>query len=157
MENKTFLEKTKNNVKIYIGSETLSHMEAHKNVEMAHVKKAIKKMEYNAPFSINPIDLGEVIGTDSCVTVGGCEEIKMMVRKNRDGATPIVFGRKAEPTSQIVIGICRDDDGLDTLFTAFYGQLAPKEPWDPRLKDEEREESKKFWSTHALVYDESMF
>lgn len=154
---KEYLATTRNGIDIYVGQETKAHMEAHANVEGSHVKMAVAQMEYEAPFMIKAIDLGQTIGLDQCVKTDNADDVRMMVRKGREQATPIVFGREAESTSQIVIGICRDDDGLDTLFTAFYGQLAPKEPWDPRLKDEEREESEKFWSTHALVYDESMF
>lgn len=36
------------------------------------------------------------------------------------------------------------------LYTAFGEPLSPKEPADPTLKDEEREESEVFWSQHAL-------
>lgn len=143
-------------LQIYVGEETLSHMEAHSDVNMSDVAEAIKQLDYKGPFFIGSVDLGRVIGTDSCVEISAQDEVKMARRKNRDGLTPIVFGREAAPTTQIVVGICTDDDGLETLFTAFYGQLAPKEPWDPRLKDEEREESEKFWSTHALVYEEGM-
>ena len=139
-----------------MGADTKAHMEAHSDVEMAHVKEAIAEMEYNTPFQIKAVDLGKTIGTDSCVEISAQDEVKMLQRKNRAGKTPVVFNRKAEATSQIVIGICHDDDGLETLFTAFYGQLAPKEPWDPRLRDDEREESEKFWSTHALVYEDGM-
>ncbi len=153
---KKLIAATINNVQVYVGEDTLAHMEAHSDVKMSDVAEAIGKMEYNAPFQIAPVDLGRVIGADSCVEISADDDVRMLRRKNRDGETPIVFGRSAAPTSQIVIGICRDDDGLDTLFTAFYGQLAPKEPWDARLRDEEREESERFWSTHALVYSEDM-
>jgi hypothetical protein len=54
-------------------------------------------------------------------------------------------------TSLITIGICLDDDGVHTLFTAFYGKLAPREPWDPSLPDQDRAESEEFWKTHAIV------
>ncbi len=141
---------------VYVGEDTINHMTAHSDVKMSDVAEAIKKLSYQAPFFIGPVDLQRVIGANSCVEVTAQDEVKMLRRKNRDGETPIVFNRQAEPTTQIVVGVCTDDDGLETLFTAFYGQLAPKEPWDPRLKDEEREESEAFWRTHALVYEEGM-
>ena len=37
------------------------------------------------------------------------------------------------------------------LYTAFGGPLAPKEPNDPTLTDDKRDESIAFWSEHALV------
>jgi hypothetical protein len=36
------------------------------------------------------------------------------------------------------------------LYTAFGGPLTPKEPGDATLSGEERQESFKFWSQHAL-------
>lgn len=35
-------------------------------------------------------------------------------------------------------------------YTAFGGPLAPKEPGDPTLTPEQREESESFWKEHAL-------
>ncbi len=150
---KNLLATTATGVNVYIGEETFSHMEAHSNVDFEHIKEAIGKMEYVGPFAIKPIDLGRVIGKDSCVEVTKSDDVRMVRRANRDGETPMVYGKDAADTSLIVVGVCTDDDGLDTLFTAFYGQLAPKEPWDPYLKDEERAESETFWSTHALVVE----
>ncbi len=148
---KKLLAVAKSGLSVYVGEETLKHMEAHSDVQIAHVKEAISKLEYNAPFWIGAVDLGRSVGKDHCVEITDADDVRMEVRPNRDGATPIVYGRSAADTSLVVIGICHDDDGLETLFTAFYGQLAPKEPWDPHLKDEERAESERFWSTHALV------
>ena len=36
------------------------------------------------------------------------------------------------------------------LYTTFGGPLSPKEPQDPTLDPQNREESEKFWSEHAL-------
>lgn len=37
------------------------------------------------------------------------------------------------------------------LYTAFGGPITPKEPNDPTLADDKREESIAFWAEHALV------
>lgn len=37
------------------------------------------------------------------------------------------------------------------LYTAFGGPLAPKEPGDPSLTDDESEETHAFWKEHALA------
>lgn len=131
----------------------MSHMAAHANINLDYVKEALSKLNFNGSFFIGAIDLGRVIGKDTCVSVTPEDDVRLLYRKGRDGRTPIVLGKEAEDTTLIVVGVCTDDDGLDTIFTAFYGQLAPKEPWDPRLRDEEREESEAFWASHALVYD----
>jgi hypothetical protein len=36
------------------------------------------------------------------------------------------------------------------LYTAFGGPAAPREPGDPRIREEMRQESVEFWSVHAL-------
>jgi hypothetical protein len=43
-----------------------------------------------------------------------------------------------------------DDKGSVILYTAFGGPSALREPWDPGLTEEERYESQRFWSEHAL-------
>ena len=98
--------------------------------------------------------MGRVVGKDHCIYVApeNWRNVKMVKRPNRKGPTPMI---KANPqdTSLITIGICKDDDGLYTIFTAFYGLKAPKEPWDTN-SDLERSESEKFWSCHALCMEE---
>ena len=97
------------------------------------------------------INLGRTVGKDNCVEVQPGDNPKMMYRRDREGQTPVLVYGKAADTSLINIGICLDDDGKHTMFTSFYGQLAPKEPWDKSLKPEEVQESQEFWSKHALV------
>ena len=152
-ESKTLIGVAKNNVAVYAGTETIEHMNAHSDVAMDHITKAISKIEIaeGKTFLMQNVDLHTVIGKDHCVSVTSDDDVRMEQRPNRQGKTPMVYGREAEDTSLINIGMCVDDDGLWTLFTAFYGVLAPKEPWDERLKEEEKAESIKFWSTHALV------
>lgn len=68
----------------------------------------------------------------------------------------LVRGRKAEPTTKMVIGICNDpdDNGVVTLFTAFFGVKAPKELADPRMTEAERPDAERFWANHSLVVAE---
>ena len=44
------------------------------------------------------------------------------------------------------------------LVTAWFGAMAPKEPWDPDLADDPSayEESINFWSSYALVYNQEL-
>ena len=151
MENKKILATDKENNKVYICNDTLSHMKAHPDVDINHIRKAINNIALSGTFFMESIDLHEIIGKDHCVFVPEerREEVKMIQRPNRDGLTPMI-GIEAQSTSLITIGLCVDDDGLWTMFTAFYGVKAPKEPWDKTLSESEREESEEFWSTHAL-------
>ena len=153
---KRFLGNTANGVKVYAINKD-EHMEAHSYVTDEMLKEAIQKVNYESTFWMDTIDLGRVIGTDNCVVVSDKDNVKMLYRKGRAGKTPIVYDKAAEETSLLTIGICTDnEDGLVTVFTAFTGIKAPKEPWDPSLKsDEAKAESEAFWDSHALVYDES--
>lgn len=149
---KTFLKQSANGAPIY-ALENNEHMKAHESITDSLIAEAVSKIEYREPFMMVAVDMGRIVGNDSCVPVTLSDNIKMMYRKGRTGKTPIVFDREPEETSLLTVGICKDDDGLNTVFTAFFGVLAPKEPWDPRLKEEEKAESESFWLTHALIYD----
>ena len=152
MEAKTFIAKTSNNVDIYMCESTYEHMLAHPDVRMSDIKEAIMKTVYKAPFQIKAVDLGRICGKDACIEIPAGMKPEMRIRKGRQGKTPVfISGVEAEDTTLLTIGICTDDDGKNTVFTAFYGQLAPKEPWDQRLSDSERSESEEFWTSHALV------
>ncbi len=154
---KNIIATTKNGQEVYVGEETLKHLEAHSDVKMEDVKEAIGKISsYNGHFFIGEVNLGRILGKDTCVETDQGENsgVQYLYRKGRDGRTPVILGGEGVDTEKIVVGICLDDDGLHTLFTAFYGCLAPKEPWDASLMDTEKEESVRFWSTHALAVSE---
>ena len=147
---KKLLAKSKNNKEVYICETTKEHMKAHLDVNINHIKEAINKIDLEGTFLIQEISLGRTIGKDKCIYVSKdrLDEVKFITRPNRKGTTPMI---KAEPddTDLITIGACVDGDGKWTLFTAFYGKKAPKEPWDIKNEDELKE-SEQFWSCHAL-------
>lgn len=141
---------TANGINVYSIIEN-EHMLAHSDVLEKHITEAISKIAIESPFLMEEINLGRIIGKDNCIEIQDGDDVRMMRRIGRKGDSKIVFGREAEETSLITVGICLDDDGLYTVFTAFYGQKAPKEPWDCR-GEEEKIKSEIFWSNHALVY-----
>ena len=150
---KEYLATTATGIDVYIGERTLQHMQAHADVEFGHIKHALELNDtYNGPFEFRSVDCGDVVGKNCCIEVKEDDpDVQYLYRKGRKGATPVIFDRPAADTSLLTPGICLDDDGKHTLFTAFYGPSAPKEPWDPSLSDEGRAESEAFWRTHALV------
>lgn len=153
---KTLLGVTKDNVYVYISDKDMEHMKAHSDVDMKHVTKAISTIttpDKNSKITkiMENVDLHEIIGKDHCVEVTPEDDVRMEKRPGRQTETPMVYGKKAKDTSLINVGMCVDKDGEWTLFTSFYGVLAPKEPNDECLTEEERSESEAFWSTHALV------
>ena len=161
---KVWLARTASNQDIYIDQQTYEHMKAHPDVDIAHTVEAIGKInDYNEQFRIGSVDLGRTIGKDRCIEVTdeNKDSVKMAIRKGRDGQTPVLFEKDGfEPayTSKITLGMCKDDDGKHTIFTSFYGDLAPKEPWDKSLKGnpDKQAEAKDFWDNHALVVTEDM-
>jgi hypothetical protein len=71
-------------------------------------------------------------------------------RGEREYKSRVVY-KPARPSRQVTV-IAGPHDGLPcVLFTAFGGPLTPKEPNDPTLAPDKREESEKFWREHALV------
>ena len=155
-DSKVFLARTSDGQDIYMSAETMEHMKAHPNVDLAHVVEAIGKIDdYNGQFRMDSVDMGRTVGKDSCIEVDkDNKEVQMAYRKGREGQSRVILdpdGTKAADTSLVTIGMARDDDGRHTMFTSFYGQLAPKEPWDKSLSPEGKAESEKFWSTHALA------
>lgn len=149
---KEFLARTASNIDIYVNKETLQHMEAHPDVNIAHICEAIGKLEtYSGPFAMSSIDMERTVGKDACVETSPEDKVTHLYRKGRQGTSPIATEKEPEDTSLLTVGICLDDDGRHTMFTSFYGQLAPKEPWDESLTPEEKIKSEQFWSAHALV------
>jgi hypothetical protein len=61
--------------------------------------------------------------------------------------------RGENQTTNIITAIVRPhkETGRPFLITAFGGPMAPKEPNDPTLSDQERKASQEFWSQHALL------
>lgn len=144
---------TKNGKEVYVIVDD-AHMQAHPQITEALLAEAIGKVDYKPPFQMVTVDMGRTIGTDPCVSTGPDDKIVWQARKGRTTPSRMVLGREPEATNLVTVGICTDDDGLETVFTAFPGQLAPKELHDPRLREDERPEAEAFWAVHALVAEE---
>ena len=153
---KVFLATTASGVDVYIEKETYDHMQAHPDVDLEVVKEAINKIDdltADTPFRMASTDMDRYIGEDNCIQIQPSFHVQDLYRKNRDGKTPVVvdvWEDKTQHTTLVTTGICLDE-GKHTMFTAFYGQLAPKEPWDSSLSPDAKAESEAFWSTHALA------
>lgn len=151
MEKKIFFETSKNNKEVFICEATMQHMAAHADVNFSDIKEAIKKIDLQGTFFMDTVEMGHTVGKNHCIYVSpkDWDKVQMVQRPHRDGMTPHIQA-KPEDTSLLTVGVCLDEDGLWTMFTAFYGPKAPKEPWDKNLKEEERAESEEFWNCHAL-------
>ena len=104
------------------------------------------------------ISLGRVVGQSSLINtkkIGLSEAAWFAVRKNRMKASRVV--PDAGPADTDLVSIVANPVEKDSyeLVTAWFGAMAPKEPWDPDLSNDPAayEESINFWCSHALVHD----
>ena len=146
---KKFVGKTASGYEVYVLVED-EHMQAHKDASHELIAEAVSKIEYVPTFWMNSIEMGRIVGKDACVVTNEKDDVRMICRPGRSIESRMVFNREPEDTTLFTIGMCTDDDGLVTVFTAFPGLKAPKELNDPRLSEEERPEAEAFWSNHAL-------
>lgn len=81
----------------------------------------------------------------------GDEQTYMATRGDRKGPSRMTNLPSLEADSMVVIGSVDGDE--ITIYTA-YGTVgetvAPREPWDPSLSDEDKRVSTLFWAKHAL-------
>jgi hypothetical protein len=146
-------------------------MKLHKDSHVDHgLSKAqldwlLEKFASRDAFFIETVVLPSELGTVPCGLYGpemgdnAIEESSVVYgrRGNREyksrllNITPLgsPYGTRAVNIVTVIAG--PHDDLPCVLFTAFGGPLAPKEPNDPTLKDDEREKSVAFWLTHALA------
>ena len=159
---RVFLGKTKDGVSVYDRDDSHFHSEGGLTPELFRL--AIEAIDTKGKYFIKEqVQFDRVIGLKTCVEVGPDDEIVMAYRKTekgtRLGPTPMVKNREGEPCDSITAIIKRDrerNDGSYLLSTGYIGEGSPKEPWDPSIKtEEERKESKEFWDSHALIYDDS--
>tara|TARA_B100001964_G_C14029757_1_gene507734 strand:- start:269 stop:820 length:552 start_codon:yes stop_codon:yes gene_type:complete len=104
------------------------------------------------------ISLGRVVGQSSLTNtqkIGLSETAWFAVRKNRMKASRVVPDAGPVDTDLVSIVANPIEKKSYELVTAWFGEFAPKEPWDPDLADDPAayEESINFWSGHALAYD----
>ena len=108
-------------------------------------------------FKIESFELPAELGTVPCGLHGplvGDEpvpesECRFAKRGNRAGESRLC-DRPVRQTRTVTVIAGPHGDEACVLYTAFGGPLAPKEPWDPSLSDEDRAKARAFWSEHAL-------
>ena len=120
--------------------------------------EALSNLSPTKNFEAFCFDFGRVIGQSTCVAVDETDTVVMAYRKGRKGPTPLVVDREPEDCSSMVVILKKLETNEYLLITSFVGQLSEKEPWDPYLVpgSPEHQRAVAFWSTHALIYDESI-
>jgi hypothetical protein len=79
------------------------------------------------------------------------DDVVSFVKRSEDRPASRMVSEVKRPSRLLtVIGIVKED-GV-TIFTAYGGPCAPREPGDSTLSsDEEKKESSDFWAQHALA------
>ncbi len=127
-------------------------------VDKTLLKEALLKISPCENFVKESIPFGRVIGKSTCVTVDETDTLVMTYRKGRLGPTPMVLNREPSECSTLVVILKKIGDSDYILITTFIGELSEREPWDLAIVpgSEEQQRAEAFWSTHALIYDESI-
>jgi len=136
-----------------------NHLEAHSGIlDLISEIASRVILPTNGSRLASQISLGRVVGQSSLINtkkIGLSETAWFAVRKNRMKASRVV--PDAGPADTDLVSIVANPIEKDSyeLVTAWFGAMAPKEPWDPDLADDPSayEESINFWCSHALVHD----
>lgn len=133
------------------------HCDVHP-VDDTLLKEALSKITPSGNFAKELVSFDRVIGKSTCVTVDETDTIVMAYRKGRLGPTPMVLNRNPSDCSTLVVILKKIVNDEYIIVTTFIGGLSEREPWDPAIKpgSAERQKAEAFWSTHALIYDESI-
>ena len=146
---KEFFANSKNGVGVYWDNENshaVTHFAHHPKLRAA-AEKFISEIEIKNAFNRVEGDTGEIIGMSSLVETVNGDKIVYALRPLRKTYSRFVKNKKPVPTSWVTIDIRQKDDEY-FLYTAFVGRLTPSFPGGDYLP----EQSKEFWSKHALVW-----
>jgi hypothetical protein len=73
-------------------------------------------------------------------------------RQGRSIPSHLIYGQK-QPTRRLAFWGYWKDPASFVLTTFYPGEIAPREPHDPKISLEELKESMLFWALHAIVID----
>ena len=147
---KTLFAVSENGVEVFWDPQT-SHASTHfqdaPSLKEA-VKEAISNLVVEGTGIQIDVDMGRMVGVSSLVETNEGDEIVYALRPLRTLYSRFVKNREPEPTSWVSINIQRDKEGQYNLYTAYIGRLTPSFPGGDYLP----EQSKEFWSKHALAW-----
>lgn len=163
MNNLEFIGKCANGINVF--NRLNNHL--HKEVSKDILKEALLKLSPNEIFHKEVIDMKRIIGKNNCVSIDVNDEIVYVIRKGRNGPTPMVKNKEPLDCSYITIILKKMEEDSYLLISSYIGDVSEPEPWDSNFynlytwekKDNIDEEAYKksldFWKSHALIYDES--
>lgn len=133
-----------------------NHNDVHP-VDETLLREALLKVAPCDDFIKEVVVFDRVIGKTTCVSVDKTDTIVMAYRKGRMGPTPMVLNRESSDCSTLVLILKKIGNSDYIIITTYIGGLSEREPWDPSISSpEEQQRAEAFWSTHALIYDESI-
>ena len=149
---KELLGITKSDIRVFLNEQS-SHAHTHiaNNPKLlSAVKKAIPTIRGEEAVIRVQIDTGGIVGTTDLVETTPEDEVVYAKRVARSVYSRFVKNKQTTPTTTIVIDIRRDRNSPTDyyLYTAYIGPLTPSFPGGNYLP----EQSKEFWSTHALAW-----
>lgn len=157
-EDLVYIGKLKNGKEVYDTKDS-RWQSAHKIVTPELLQEALGKIEIDdgQDLFVDSIDMGRVIGKTYCVQTTELDQVFKARRNGRVGETPTVINKAPADCSKLAIVLNKNDNKSYILATTYIGEITPMEPWDQallELGDQQKiQESKEFWSNHALVYD----
>lgn len=147
---KELLGTTKDGARVYLDSEkshAITHFAHHPKLR-AVVEQIIPTLESGPEIVRIEHDAGEIIGTTDLVETNENDEIVYAMRPRRTVYSRFAKGKTPAPTSWITFALHRTGKSEYTIYTAFIGRNTPSFPGGDYLPEQSRE----FWSKHALVW-----
>ena len=153
-------------MKIIVSNKAISHMKAHENEFLVDWKKLIKICEKHKKikglakeFEIVELEFERPVGYCKLVEVKENEKVVYGRRVGRDNYSKFIKDVNPTITNKLTLILKKSYQKPDEyyLITMFPGEKSYKEPEDINIADKkELEESLRFWSRHALIYDKDI-
>lgn len=141
--------KSKNGIDVFLNTETshaLTHFTHHPKLR-EYAQQVTSGVDIEGDLVRIDQDMGEEVGTTDLVETGEGDNIVYAMRPLRSTYSRFVKNKQPLPTSWVTIDVRKKGDKY-YLHTAFVGRLTPSFPGGDYLS----EQSKAFWSNHALVW-----
>ena len=144
---------------IFVSKKVRGHLNAHQGIIdiLPEVVKKIVLPSDTERLQLQ-VDLGRTVGKSSLLETPqttATTPFWFAKRQGRLGPSRVIPDIGPAETSVISIIANAITSDRYELVSAWYGGMAPKEPWDPDHADDPTayEESINFWCSHALVHD----
>lgn len=144
-----------------VTAKTIAHLQCHGDV-IALLLEAITSIATQGGSKVEAeVDLGRPIGISSRLAsppILPTDRTLFAYRKGRDFPTRVGEpGAEGEPTSFVTVVAIPQSPGVYRVLTAWVGNKAKREPWDPTIRSQEDfDDCLRFWCANSLCFDETM-